>query len=337
MLARIPDSLDAIGGYFALEPGRAGAVEHLTGAAAFQSARAAFLALLESCRPACVHVPWYLCDSMREPLRQAGVASRAYAIDAEFRPAEPLALEPDEWLLVVNYFGLCDGVVADLQARHPPGQIVVDNAQAFFAAPTPCRASLYSPRKFFGVPDGGFLHAPGVEPRDCPRDTGSAKRMAHLTRRLELGAEAGYADYVAAEESLSGQPPLRMSRLSEQLLTGADHAEVARRRRRNFALLDEHLAAHNELSWNLGAAQVPLCYPFLPARAGLRAGLRAELLSARIYVAQYWRELTAPDRAVPAHERRLAAGLLPLPVDQRYSAETLMRHLVEPLLATLEG
>ena len=99
-----------------------------------------------------MHVPWYLCDSMREPLRQAGIASRPYAIDGEFRPAEPLALGRDEWLLVVNYFGLCDGVVADLQARHTRGQIVVDNAQAFFAAPTRCRASLYSPRKFFGVP-----------------------------------------------------------------------------------------------------------------------------------------------------------------------------------------
>ena len=333
MLVRIPDSLDAIGGYFALEPGRGAPVAHLAGAAAFQSGRAAFLALLESCRPARVHVPWFLCDSMREPLHQADVASRSYAIDAEFRPAAPLALERDEWLLVVNYFGLCDGVVAELQARHPPGQVVVDNAQAFFAAPTPCRASLYSPRKFFGVPDGGFLHAPGIEPRDYARDTGSAARMAHLTKRLEIGAEAGYADYVAAEESLGGQSPLRMSRLSEQLLAGADHAEAAHRRRRNFALLDEHLAAHNELRWTLGAAQVPLCYPFLPARAGLRA----ELLDARIYVAQYWRELGEPERAVPARERRLAAELLPLPVDQRYSPETLMRHLVEPLLATLEG
>ena len=332
MLPRIPDDLDAIGGYFALEPGRPSEIAHLAGAATFQSARAAFLALLESSRPACVHLPWFLCDSMREPVRQAGVASRPYAIDAGLRPDATLALAPDEWLVVVNYFGLCDDVVAEAQTRHAPEQIVVDNAQAFFAAPTRCRASLYSPRKFFGVPDGGFLHSV-TPPRDYPRDTGSTARMAHLTKRLELGAEAGYADYGAAEASLSGQPPLHMSRLSEQLLAGADHAEVARRRRRNFALLDQHLAAHNELRWTLGAAQVPLCYPFLPARPGLRA----ELLNARIYVAQYWRELGEADRDVPARERRLAAELLPLPIDQRYSAETLMRHLVEPLLATLEG
>ena len=333
MLPRIPDSLDAIGGYFALEPGRGEAIGHLAGATAFQSGRAAFLALLESCAPARVLVPWFLCDSMREPLRQAGIASRPYAIDAEFRPTESLVLEHDEWLLVVNYFGLCDDVVAELQARHPPEQIVVDNAQAFFAAPTSCLASLYSPRKFFGVPDGGFLHAPGIELRRYPRDSASSTRMAHLAKRLELGAEAGYADYAAAEATLSGQPPLRISRLSEQLLASADHAEVALRRRRNFALLDEHLGRHNELRWTLGATQVPLCYPFLPARPGLRA----ELLKARIYVAQYWRELSEPERGVPPRERRLAAELLPLPIDQRYSAETLMRHLVEPLLATLEG
>jgi hypothetical protein len=332
MLPRIPESLDAIGGYLALEPG-GGEVAHLAGAAAFQSARAAFLALLEACRPASVHVPWFLCDSMREPLRQAGIASRPYAIDATFRPLAGVAPGPDEWLLVVNYFGLCDAMVAELQAQHPRERIVVDNAQAFFAAPSRCRASLYSPRKFFGVPDGGFLHAPGVELRDHARDTRSSGRLAHLVKRLELGAESGYPDFVAAEESLSGQPPLRMSRLSQQLLAAADHAGAAQRRRRNFALLNEHLRPHNELRWSPDAEQVPLCYPFLPKRPGLRG----ELLQARIYVPQYWRELSEPGRGVPAHERRLAADLLPLPIDQRYSVETLMRHLVEPLLATLES
>ena len=333
MLPRIPDSLDAVGGYFALEQGQRHEVAHLAGAAAFQSGRAAFLALLESCRPACVHVPWYLCDSMHEPLRQAGIASRPYAIDSGFRPDPALVLATNEWLLYVNYFGLCDSIVGELQALHPREQIVVDNAQAFFAAPTRCRASLYSPRKFFGVPDGGFLCAAGIENPAYARDTTSWARMAHLTKRRELGAEAGYADYVAAEESLNEQLPLRMSRLSEQLLACADHPGAASRRRRNFALLDEHLAPHNELSWTLGADQVPLCYPLLPARAGLRA----ELIRARIYVPQYWRELAEADSAAPARERRLAAELLPLPIDQRYSPEELMRHLVDPLLQALEG
>jgi len=91
--------------------------------------------------------------------------------------------------VVVNYFGLCDDVVAEAQTRHAPEQIVVDNAQAFFAAPTRCRASLYSPRKFFGVPDGGFLHSV-TPPRDYPRDTGSTARMAHLTKRLDEVAAA---------------------------------------------------------------------------------------------------------------------------------------------------
>ena len=333
MFSRIPDTQDAIGGYFGMEVGRREPVAFHPGATAFQSGRAAFLAVLEARRPKRVHLPWYLCDSMDEPLRQCGIQVQRYAIDEDFRIAQPPALSPDDWLLYVNYFGLCDAVVSELLARYPASQIVVDNSQAFFAAPTHSVATLYSPRKFFGVPDGGYLVAPTTRLAAFERDTGSLLRSRHLMTRLALGAEAGYAQYVDAEQSLCDQPARRMSRITEQLLSAIDPADVAERRRRNFDLLQSHLGPCNELQWKRREDQVPLCYPFLVRRDGLRE----ELMRARVYVPRYWPDLLTCEAALPERERRLAADLLPLPIDQRCEPEALMRYVVAPLLAALRG
>ena len=333
MFPRIPDDQDAIGGYCSLQVRGISPSAFHPGARAFQSGRAAFLALLEARRPKRVHLPWYLCDSMAEPLRQCGVDIQRYAIDAEFRIAQSPSLLPGEWLLYVNYFGLCDAVVDELLLSYPANQIVVDNSQAFFAVPTEALATLYSPRKFFGVPDGGYLVAPTTQLRDFERDTDSVLRSRHLMTRLALGAEAGYAQYAEAERTLSDQPARQMSRLTEQMLAGIDHANVRHRRRQNFDLLRSHLGPYNELQWCLRADEVPLCYPFLIRHDGLREAL----IRARVYVPQYWPDLLAGEALLPQRERRLAADLLPLPIDQRCEPEGLMRHIVSPLLATLRG
>lgn len=330
---RIPDTQDAIGGYFGMEVVGREPVAFHPGARAFQSGRAAFLAVLEARRPKRVHLPWYLCDSMAEPLRQCGVQTQRYAIDENFRIAEPLVMSTDDWLLYVNYFGLCDALVDELLLSYPANQIVVDNSQAFFAAPTEVLATLYSPRKFFGVPDGGYLVAPTTQLHGFERDTKSLQRSRHLMTRLALGAEAGYAQYVEAEQTLSDQPARRMSRMTEQLLSGIDYADVKHRRRQNFELLEFHLGPYNELRWNLRADQVPLCYPFLIRQDGLRE----ELMRARVYVPRYWPDLLTSEARFPLRERRLAADLLPLPMDQRCEPEALMRYIVAPLLATLRA
>ena len=302
-------------------------------AKAFQSGRAAFLALLQARCPKRVHLPWYLCDSMDEPLRHCGIATQRYAIDADFHVAQPPALGPGDWLLYVNYFGLCDAVVDELLIRYPASQVVIDNSQAFFAMPTHSLATLYSPRKFFGVPDGGYLVAPSTELTSFQRDTAAVLRSRHLMTRLALGAEAGYAQYVEAEQSLCDQPARRMSAITEQMLSVIDYDDVRRRRRRNFDLLHSHLGPCNELRWNLRRDQVPLCYPLLVRHDGLRE----ELMRARVYVPRYWPDLLVSEAGLPPRERRLATDLLPLPIDQRCEPEALMEYVVSPLLAALRG
>ncbi|MEX3808784.1 hypothetical protein AB3X96_00725 [Paraburkholderia sp. BR13439] len=323
----IPREPCAIGGYFELELPRTKATFH-DGALRFQSSRAAFLALLRSVRPTAVWMPWYICDAMVEPLRMTCTPIKRYRLDADLR-VQSADVAHGEWLVYVNYFGLCAHQVDDVLGRFPRERVVIDNAQALFAQPAHCLATLYSPRKFLGVPDGGLLVT--QKAIDLPEaiDEASLLRCSHLLTRLGRDAEAGYANYAVAEESLKEQEPLRMSALTERLLASIDYDSVRSQRVENFAFLHEKLQRYNRFTFRHDGQSVPLCYPFFDAPAGLREALRAQ----RIYTPTYWPDVTAAE-GVPEFERNLPGSTLCLPCDQRLTPDDLApiaQHLLDRL------
>src|SRR5439155_13727702 len=134
--------------------------------------------------------------------------------------------------------------------------------------------------------------------------------------RLDDSPEAGYHDFKRAEESLCITDPLKMSRLSERMLSAIDYGAIRRRRSDNFRFLHERLGYLNKLELNYSRIDGPLCYPLLIDNPTLRARLLAD----RVFVATYWpdvRERVAAD----SFERRLVDGCLPIPCDQRYDSQ----------------
>ncbi|HDR9801806.1 TPA: hypothetical protein QDC55_005996 [Burkholderia cenocepacia] len=317
-------SEDAIGGYLALEwPD--GRHEWHRDAMRFQSARAGLLALLRARVPSAVWAPWYLCDSMIEPLRAARIPVRRYALNRDLG-CPTITLGDDEWLLYVNYFGVCERHVDDTLSRHPRERVVIDNAHAFFSEPRDCLATIYSPRKFVGVPDGGYLVSRVHVPVPEVSDDHSLARCRHLLARLATGAEAGYADFASAEASLQQQEPQRMSTLTQRLLAGIDYDTVRAKRIANFNYLNENLGSRNRLPLVSVPDCAPLCYPFVGAPRGLRDQWRRQ----RIYSATYWPDLP-PDPDMPDFERNLPHDTLFVPCDQRLSPEQL-KPLVNQIL-----
>ncbi|MCC2961426.1 hypothetical protein LK540_13435 [Massilia sp. IC2-278] len=312
-------SENAIGGYFELElpPPRALPFPQ---AHRYQSARSAFLALLRVGKPRRVWMPRYLCDSMYAALREAGVEAVPYAIDEGFEVATAIDLQAADWLYYVDYFGVCGDVVARLLTRFNPGQVVLDHCQAFFAPPRPCLAVIYSPRKFFGVPDGGLvvtdlpLEAPAVQ------DQLSRQRVEAQLERLAVSPESGYQSYVRSEASLADLEPRRMSLLTGRILATVDFASVRERRNRNFRYLHERLGHLNRLALDPARIDGPLCYPLLVDAEGLRAALIAQ----RVFVATYWPDVLEQADA-GSTEARLVRQLLPLPCDQRYDESDMAR------------
>lgn len=302
----------AIGGYFELEL-RAEKSILYPDAHYFQSARAAFLALLYTGKPARVWMPRYICDSMLAPLKKAKVECVYYSINQQLEIVDRIDLADKDWLFYVNYFGICTENINKILQRFNPGQVVLDHSQALYAAPKTCVATIYSPRKFFGIPDGGLLITDLPVGTPSAIERGSAERAKYLLKRLADSPESGYADYQRAEHSLSKFEPRQMSPLTRRMLESVDFEGVRKRRNDNFGCLHRVLGSLNQLKINPSDVDGPLCYPFLVDQPGIRE----RLISERIFVATYWSDAlkTVSDSS---SEALLVRNMIPLPCDQRY-------------------
>lgn len=305
--AAAPASPSAIGGYFSLES-RGRAPLHPDGLFV-NSGRNALRMLVRHRAISHVHVPYFTCPVVWDALAAEGVTIAYYDLDDAMRPARSFA--PDAWVLLNNSFGLLDRDVAAFAREHP--RVIVDNAQALYS-PAYGAGAIYSPRKFFGLPDGGILVADDLPVPPTEQDH-SAGRIGHLARRAEDAPEAGFPEYTAHERALDDAPVRAMSAVTRALFSTVPAQRAAQLRRENFAHLARRLGRHNLLDLPTPDVEVPLCYPLL---GGGRA-LREALIAARVFVPTFWPgvlEVAPPG----SRSRRLAEDLVPLPIDQRYGA-----------------
>jgi hypothetical protein len=259
---------------------------------------------------------------MLTPLEEAGIEYGWYDVNDQLDVDGNTRIGLDDWLLYVNYFGVCNKKVEGVLERFSPGQVVLDYSQSFFAPPVDeALATIYSPRKFFGVPDGGLLLTRVSVLSPEVRDTGSFGRMSHLMRRLADCPEAGYAEYQHSEESLTECEPKRMSSLTERILSSIDFAHAKKQREENFLFLHERLGEDNQLSLDISSITAPLCYPLLTHDTDLRR----RLINNRVFVATYWTD--AISRVSDEWAEKMVRNLLPLPIDQRYGRKDMERLL----------
>jgi hypothetical protein len=304
--------MTAIGGFLPLEISAAGDGAYHSGAVAMASGRACWHVILRTCRPSRVLLPFYVCDAVLRPLAATRTPFEFYPLTEAFLPAGEGEPADGELMLVVNYFGVLSPFV-EARAGADPSRIVVDDTQAFFRRGRPDAWSFNSARKFFGVPDGGFLYGPaldvdGLEPVD-------GTDCEHLLTGLS-GDDGKAWDQFKQHEARIGIEPRAMSVVSTRLLGAADLDRARRRRQTNFEALHRLLGPLNTIRLSLGdaAAEGPMCYPFLPATDVDRTALSR----LGVFVPTLWPEV--PERIMPGFEwERLVAGrLLPLPIDHRY-------------------
>ena len=306
-----------IGGYFELE--LRGGKHYHKGALCLNSARSCFEYVLRARGYKKVFLPYYTCEIVAQPCQILHVEHEFYHIDRNLEPVALPELKEGEAFLYTNYFGLKQQC-AERLARHYGSQLIVDNAQAFFAPALPGIDTFYSPRKFFGVPDGGYLYCEVPIDVELPQSH-SYDRMSHLLKRVEMGAEAGYADFKCNDETLGGQPIMRMSALTENLLKAIDYDSIIEKRKKNYQLLDQSLRQYNQLNLTCSDEAVPMVYPFLPKQ---NAELKKKLIENKIFVATYWPNVI--DWCEENDwEYQLAQQACFLPVDQRYGEEEMLQ------------
>lgn len=310
--------MDAIGGYFELEL-RQGEHYHKD-AIRLNTARNCLEYILRARHYKKVYIPYYTCEVILEPIQKLGISYEFYHINYDLEPEKIPVLKTEEAFLYTNYFGLKQSCVERLSSIYG-NQLIVDNSQAFYAKRIDGIDTFYSPRKFFGVPDGGYLYTDCKLDKEFVQDK-SYHRMHHLLIRIEENAEAGYNMFREADASLCNSPIKYMSAISDRLLRNIDYLYVKDIRRQNFSFLHERLSEKNKLKFDLENDAVPLVYPYLQEDVDLKTFL----ISKKIFVATYWPNVLewCGERTV---EYNITQKLATLPVDQRY-IEKDMKKLV---------
>lgn len=278
-------------------------------AIALNSARNCLAYLIEAKNIKKIALPYYLCNSVGEICKKYGISVRFYNISIDFH-LQDYTYNEGEWLYLVNYYGQIDNDYIKLM-KQKYKQLIVDNVQAYFQEPVEGVDTIYTCRKFFGVPDGAFLYSDCILHRMLERDK-SAKRMRHLLGRYEEDANSFYTDYVENEEKIERLEIKRMSLLTENLLRAIDYKNVKNRRKSNFSFLDEKLEMYNKLSlkMNDGLFMYPL---YIDNGQDIREKLR----EIKIYIPTLWPDvfnICKPNDL----EYKMALNILPLPIDQRY-------------------
>lgn len=303
-----------IGGYFELEL-PCGSSYHRD-AAALNSGHNALRCLVRNRKIRKLRIPRYTCPVVPDALQREGCEFSFYEIGEDFLPVDDLP--ETDYILYTNYFGVCARQVEALAGRYP--KLIVDNAQAFYM-PFRGMAGFYSPRKFVGVPDGGYLYGT-VPPEEKLERACSWDKMTPQLKRLDCGAGAGYPDFQRSERQLWEEPVLGMSHLTEKILNSIDYESIRAKRLKNFQYLQSALGTRNGLKLELTPLDVPMVYPFLSADSGLRD----KLIANRIFVAKYWPGMEQWCQET-AWELHLQQYLAPLPIDQRYDIADMQRIL----------
>lgn len=262
-----------------------------------------------------VYIPFYLCNTVEDALKKYAIKYEVYHLNKDFLPID-VTLQEEEGILYPNYFGL----VSDEKINRIVGyykRVILDNTQAFFAAPNPLAYNVYSCRKFIGVSDGAYVVKDGIEHRTLPRDK-SYDRMLHLFKSIEEGTNEAYQENLLAEEALNGSEICEMSLITRKILEMVDYDNIAKRRIENFTVINKILSDRRIQDIERSKECVPMVYPLFckDKRA------RKLLIENNIYVPQWWK-LLLDYSTINEFERELVNTLLPLPIDQRLDAEAV--------------
>ena len=311
-------SSNAIGGYFELEMGDHGYIYH-DNAYAVNSGRNALELILNNIEIEKIFIPFYTCDVLLQPLKKLKIEYEFYKLDKHFNPIIN-STDDKDWILYVNYFGVFTNKVKQLLDNYE--NMIIDNSQAFFAKAFNNNPTFYSPRKFFGVPDGGFTIIDKKIDYNFPIDL-SFDRSSHLLKRADELTEQGYNDFKVNDSKLDELPIRKMSQFTKKLLRSIDYKKVKEIRDENFQLLHQHLRMDNELTEIIESNEIngPMVYPYLKKE---NEKLRSNLINHRIYVAQYWPNVINWIKDKNALEHYLFSNLIPLPIDQRYSKSEML-------------
>ncbi|CAN5609702.1 hypothetical protein BH23GEM9_BH23GEM9_23400 [soil metagenome] len=301
----------------------------------FVNARSALYTLLDWIGCKRVWVPSYLCEALLTPLARRAVDVQYYPVDRKLEIADDAWLDQvhdSDAVVLIDYFGFPVEASWIEAVRGRGAHVIEDAAMALLTAGVGRDAdfTIYSPRKFVGVPDGGILvigdrvqllAEPVLTEPPAAWWSRAVDATDRRTRFDEGDDDRGWLELYQQVEAEAPTGLFAMSRLSRALLyEGFDYEAIAERRITNFRLLVT-LLADVAVFGSLPDGVVPLGFP---VRVADRDSIQRELFRNEVFPPVHW-SLPAEVHSTFAESHRLSREILTLPCDQRYGRDDMER------------
>jgi hypothetical protein len=309
-----------IGSFIELEFAKGLEYYHGEQIARLNSGRAAILHAMRILKLNTLYLPFYQCESVRNFLLKYGIKIRYYHIDSEFNPMLKNNTE-DTAILLVNYFGIMSYErMSNLASKYQ--NVIIDNAQAFFALPVENCINVYSARKFIGVADGAYLIGDHVTDyvEEYEQDYSSDTSL-FLLQRIEYGCEGkAYQTKKMNDERINHSTIKKMSKLTQMILDGTDYDIIQKMRKDNFetaCMLFDRINQINPRLYFAGNC-IPMVYPLVIEKDEMLQ----ILIDNKIFQGRWWTNLLDEVHS-DDFEYYLSNNMIPITIDQRYVKKDL--------------
>lgn len=285
------------------------------------SGRNALAYLVKSRNIEKIYLPEFLCESVSGVLGKHGVRYETYRVNENFQIDFDKEIYKNEYLYVVNYYGqLTDEYLESIIEEYK--EVIIDNTQAFFQGPLEGVDTIYSLRKYFGLPDGAYLFT-NTELAIPLEEEKTSNRLSHIFGRYEGKASDYYTDFKKNDGTFEKSELKKISKISHNLLGALDYKKIKTTRENNFKYLHNNLKDQNPIKLIIPIG--PFAYPFYVENG---AEIRTQLAKKEIYIATLWPNVVK-DSKKGTIEYNLATNILPIPCDQRYDLQDMERILKE--------
>lgn len=293
-----------------------------------------------------VLIPAYTCQTVIDPFVQLGWTCYFYNIKKNLRidTADLLqkAAKYDPFLLVFHPFHGMELLNEELDAfriiKHNGCLLLEDLTQCIYTDKRPEEFDYFtgSYRKWFKVPDGGFLEARNLDGLSIPSEENHSFVQKQTDAMFLRGNYFKTSDEIIKaisirlnKEAVKGIGAQieshRMSAFSINIMEKENHENSIQIRFDNYKYLYHHIKESRELQFvckNLDeVTTAPLYFPIYVSN---RAAFQRKLANKHIYAPVLW-PVQTKDVLINGEVEYIYSHILMLPIDQRYSIEDMIK------------
>jgi hypothetical protein len=264
-----------------------------------KNGRSSFDIIINFIKPKKIYLPYYACKDLLKVLKLNKIKYQYYSIDNSFKPKKKVILKRNEYVLLINYFGIEN-------IKTSKKNYIYDLSLSFFNSTNKLDLFFNSARKFIYTSCGSFLSLKKFN-----------KQIYSEKFKNENIIPKNYKQFKYNEKKQNIITKLFPNKYLDKHLIYQDLKKIKNIRKRNYSFFHKRLKNINILKLKK-KAHGPLYFPLL-----LNNGeqVRKALNKIKIYTPILWKNLRKNKQF--SFEYCLAKNCIFLPIDQRYNIKDM--------------